>query len=58
MTYLTAKELQEKLNISRSTLYRLREKGLPNKKIGYRTIRYDLEEVLEWLDEQKKKGQV
>jgi excisionase family DNA binding protein len=54
MTYLTAKELQEQLNISRSTLYRLREKGLPNKKIGYRTIRYDLKEVMEWLETNNK----
>ncbi|MED4456178.1 helix-turn-helix transcriptional regulator [Metabacillus fastidiosus] len=46
---LTAEELQQQLNISRSTLYRLRKQGLPHTQIGYRTIRYDLIEVLEWL---------
>lgn len=47
---LTAEELQQALKISRSTLYRLRKEGLPNIQTGYRTIRYDLVEVLNWLE--------
>lgn len=47
---LTATELQQQLNISRSTLYRLRKEGLPHVQVGYRTIRYDYVEVLKWLD--------
>jgi excisionase family DNA binding protein len=50
---LSAEELQQQLSISRSTLYRLRKEGLPHTKVGYRTIRYDLVQVLEWLE---KKG--
>jgi excisionase family DNA binding protein len=48
---LTAEELQQQLNISRSTLYRLRKEGLPHVQMGYRTLRYDLVEVLNWLKE-------
>jgi excisionase family DNA binding protein len=47
---LTAEELQQQLKISRSTLYRLRQEGLPHIQTGYRTIRYDLVEVLNWLE--------
>jgi excisionase family DNA binding protein len=51
---LTAEELQKHLNISRTTLWRLRKEGLPHTKIGHKTIRYDLEEVEKWLEEQNK----
>jgi predicted DNA-binding transcriptional regulator AlpA len=47
---LTAEELQQALKISRTTLYRLRKAGLPHRKLSYRVIRYDLVEVLEWLE--------
>jgi len=53
MAYLTAKELQKELNVSRSTLYRMRKQGMPSKKLGYKTIRYDLDEVIEWLDKRR-----
>jgi excisionase family DNA binding protein len=53
---LTPKELMEQLKISDSTLYRLRKEGLPYKKVGYRTIRYDLVEVMEWLEKNNKGG--
>jgi predicted DNA-binding transcriptional regulator AlpA len=46
---LTEKELQEKLSLSRSTLVRLRKKGLPYKKID-RSIRYDEKEVMQWIE--------
>jgi len=49
MGYLTAGELMEKLNISRSTLYRWRKDGMPHEKLGHKTIRYDFDEVKEWL---------
>lgn len=48
---LSAEELQQELNISRSTLYRLRKEGLPHVQVGYRTLRYDLVEVLKWLEQ-------
>lgn len=50
---LTEKELCEFLGLGRTTLYRLRKKGLPFVSVG-RQIRYDKEEVLKWLEENKK----
>ena len=47
------KEIERILGISRTTLYRLRKEGLPNKKVGGQ-IRYDQEEVLKWANESKK----
>lgn len=55
MDYLTSEELQKYLNISRTTLWRLRKEGLPHKKLGHKTIRYDLEEVEKWLEERTEK---
>ena len=39
------------LKMGRATLYRLRQKGLPYKKIN-RSIRYDEIEVKNWIDNQ------
>jgi excisionase family DNA binding protein len=47
---LTEKELQEKLNVSRQTLVRLRKQGLPYRKVGLRSIRYDEKEVMTWIE--------
>ena len=46
--YLTDKELQSVLSISRTTLWRLRHAGLPIVRIGRRS-RYELEQVKNWL---------
>lgn len=39
------------LKVSKSTLYRWRKEGMPHKKLGHKTVRYDLEQVMEWLKE-------
>jgi excisionase family DNA binding protein len=49
--YITTAELAEALKVSRQTLYDWRKKGLPFIKIGSR-IRFDLEAVNEWINEQ------
>ena len=46
------KDLCDKLKLSRSTLYRLRQKGLPYSKVGG-SIRYNLGEVTKWINENK-----
>ena len=51
MKYSTAGEVMERLNISRSTLYRWRKEGLPHERLGHKTIRYDMDKVMEWLRE-------
>jgi predicted DNA-binding transcriptional regulator AlpA len=47
-------ELRTQLNLSKSTLYRLRRKsGFPKPiSIGSRSIFFDVEEVNQWLDKQ------
>lgn len=57
MDLLTESQLCEWLRVSRSTLYRQRERGLPHTRIGGQ-VRYDLEQVLEWLERQKHPGVV
>ena len=49
--YLSTKELMALLGISRSTIYRLLEAGLPCLKVGGQN-RFHKEEVIEWLKEQ------
>lgn len=52
---LDSKELRQALNISRSTLGRLKSKGLPFIKV-LDADRYDLKECVQWLREQTSRG--
>ncbi|MBI3890009.1 MAG: helix-turn-helix domain-containing protein [Candidatus Wallbacteria bacterium] len=52
MTLLTVKELMALLRVKRSTLYALREQGLPAIRIG-RSIRFDRDEVVAWVKSQR-----
>ena len=52
MNYITDKELREILKVSRQTLLAWRNKGMPHKKFG-KCVRYDLHEVLKWLNDSK-----
>lgn len=45
--FLTKKELAGLLKLSTRTIDRLREKGLPIRKVG-RAVRFEKNEVLEW----------
>jgi transposase-like protein len=55
MDYLTLEELLKELNIraDRTTAWRWRKEGMPHIKIGNQ-IRYNKEEVLEWLKNKNK----
>jgi site-specific DNA-cytosine methylase len=46
---LSEKDLMTVLNLSRTTLWRLRARGLPTVTLG-RTVRYDLDRIRQWLD--------
>lgn len=48
---VTDESLQAALGVSRSTLWRLRQQGLPIRRVG-RSIRYPLDEVQAWLGAQ------
>jgi excisionase family DNA binding protein len=43
----------ETLQVSRATLYRLIDKGLPVVKVG-RSTRFDMKKVQKWIEEQNK----
>jgi excisionase family DNA binding protein len=51
---LKTKEIMDKLNVSRHTIYNYIDKGMPVKKIGI-TLRFDYEEVIEWINNQNTK---
>ena len=48
--YLSTGELMDMLSISRSTVYRLMAKGMPNIMIGS-VHRFPIDQVLSWLKE-------
>ena len=48
--YLSTGELMDMLGISRSTVYRLMMKGMPNIMVGS-VHRFPMEQVLDWLKE-------
>jgi excisionase family DNA binding protein len=46
--FLTIEDLAEMLQVTRTTVYNLKSKGLPFIKLG-RNIRFDQDEVIEWI---------
>ena len=51
MSILTERELCEVLSVTRQTLVSLRKCGMPYFLLGTKLVRYDLQEVLDWLKE-------
>ena len=49
--YLTTGELMDMLSISRSTVYRLMAKGMPNIMVGS-VHRFPMTQVIDWLENQ------
>jgi excisionase family DNA binding protein len=49
--YVSTGDLMDILSISRSTVYRLMEKGLPNIMVGS-VHRFPMTEVIDWLENQ------
>jgi excisionase family DNA binding protein len=47
--YLTIEDLIEMLQVTRSTIYNLKKKGLPFIKIGS-NVRFEQSEVINWLN--------
>lgn len=52
--YITTEELAEKLKVTRQTIWLWRKNGLPHIKIS-RSVRFDFEAVLEWINKQNEK---
>lgn len=51
--YLTIEDLIEMLQVTRSTIYNLKKKGLPFIKIGS-NVRFEQTEVINWLNSNQK----
>lgn len=54
MALLTQKQLSEELQVSEVSLWKYRQQGMPYKALGARLLRYDLSDVLEWLQSQER----
>ncbi len=50
MLFVTEKQLSELLCISHGYIWKCRQQGMPYKRLGSRSVRYDLESVLKWFD--------
>jgi len=50
---LTEAQVVEELGVTRPTLYRWRRFGMPYVPLGTRAVRYNLSEVMQWLEERK-----
>jgi excisionase family DNA binding protein len=48
-SYLTIEDVAEMLRITRSTVYKFKDMGMPFIKIG-KTIRFKDEEVIKWVE--------
>lgn len=46
--FLTVEDVAEMLQVTRTTIYNLKKKGLPFIKLG-KNIRFDQEQVVEWV---------
>lgn len=46
---VSTKELAEILGVHIQTIYNWANDGMPRMKLGYNVLRYDVDEVLEWL---------
>jgi excisionase family DNA binding protein len=49
---LTTEQLADRLKVSRITIVRWRKKGLPTKKINGYSVRFDIAEVMQWINKQ------
>lgn len=56
VTWMRVEAITKALGISRATLYRWVERGLPNHKVG-RVVLFDLDEVERWIRAQAAAGQ-
>lgn len=53
MTLLTREEILDLFQCSISTLYKMRLDGMPVKRFSRRRIRYNYEEIMQWLSKRQ-----
>ena len=47
---ISTKELSEILGVHIQTIYNWVKEGMPRMKMGYNLVRYDLDEVMKWIE--------
>jgi len=52
LKYLTIDQVAEMLQVTRMTIYNLKQNGLPFIKMG-KSIRFDKDDVIEWMNSKK-----
>ena len=50
--FLTIEDVAEMLQVTRTTIYNLKKKGLPFIKLG-KNIRFDQNDIIEWINSNK-----
>jgi len=50
--FLTIEDIAEMLQVTRTTIYNLKKRGLPFIKLG-KNVRFDKDEVVEWVRSQQ-----
>jgi excisionase family DNA binding protein len=50
---VTTKQIAQHLQVTEITIFRWREKGMPFKRIGGHSIRFDLKEVNKWMEQKQ-----
>jgi len=50
------KQLMIRLHISRGTVFRLMRDGMPHKKLTARTLRFNIDDVLNWIEHRQDKA--
>ena len=53
--FLTIDDVSEMLQVTRSTVYNLKKRGLPYIKLG-KNIRFDQKEVVDWIKANRDEG--
>jgi excisionase family DNA binding protein len=53
--FLTVDDVSEMLQVTRSTVYNLKKRGLPYIKLG-KNIRFDQKEVVDWIKANRSEG--
>lgn len=50
------KQVMIRLGVSRGTVFRLMRDGMPHKKLTPRTLRFDIDDVLKWIETRQDKA--